>query len=126
MERFQILQIGNRKDYRLFLSSLDPIADWPANMIANTFDFSHFTKLVDVGGGTGIYSQAIIKKHPKVKRSDQALNAFVRKSWIKLIGAHTSYMSSLIDFQRANHLKSAASYALKEVRSINSSNLLYI
>ena len=32
-----------------------------------------------------LHAHLIIKKHPKVKRSDQALNAYVRKSWIKLI-----------------------------------------
>ncbi len=61
------MQIGNKTEYGLFLSSLDPIADWPASMIARTFDFSRFKKVVDVGGGTGIYSQAIVKKHPNIQ-----------------------------------------------------------
>ncbi len=76
--------------------------------------------------GNRLHAHLIIKKHQKVKRSDQELNAFVRKSWIKLIGANPNYRSSLIDFQRAHDLKSATRYALKEVRFRNSNNLLYI
>jgi len=59
--------IGNRDDYRNFLSALDPIAQWPANVIANKFDFSSFKKLIDVGGGSGVYSIAIIKKNPNIE-----------------------------------------------------------
>ena len=61
------MQIDNREDYHSFLSAMDPIAEWPANVIANTFDFSRFTKLIDVGGGTGIYSIAIVNKHPNIE-----------------------------------------------------------
>lgn len=59
--------IGNRDDYRKFLTALDPIAPWPANVIANTFDFCSFTTLIDVGGGSGVYSEAIVKKNPNIK-----------------------------------------------------------
>jgi len=76
--------------------------------------------------GNRLHAHLIIRDHEKVKRSDQELNAFVRKKWIKLIQANASVMSSLVDFQRARHLKSATIYALKEVRSRDSSNLLYI
>ncbi len=58
--------LGNRDDYRNFLSALDPIAQWPANTIANKFDFSSHKKLIDVGGGSGIYSTAIVKKNPNI------------------------------------------------------------
>ncbi len=73
-----------------------------------------------------LHAHLIIKIHKKMTRSDQELNAFVRKSWIKLIGANPNYRSSLINFQRAYDLKSATKYALKEVRFRNSNNLLYI
>jgi hypothetical protein len=73
-----------------------------------------------------LHAHLIIKDHEKVRRSDQELNAFARKSWIKLTQAKASPMSRLIDFQRAHDLKAAATYALKEVRSNFSDNLLYI
>ena len=73
-----------------------------------------------------LHAHLIIKDHEKVRRSDQELNAFSRKSWIKLTQAKASPMSRLIDFQRAHDLKAAATYALKEVRSNFSDNLLYI
>ena len=73
-----------------------------------------------------LHAHLIIKDHEKVRRSDQELNAFARKSWIKLTQAKASPMSRLIDFQRAHDLKAAATYALKEVRSDFSDNLLYI
>jgi len=73
-----------------------------------------------------LHAHLIIKEHEKVRRSDQELNAFARKSWIKLTQAKASPMSRLIDFQRAHDLKAAATYALKEVRSNSSDNLLYI
>jgi len=73
-----------------------------------------------------LHAHLIIKDHEKVRRSDQELNAFARKSWIKLTQAKASPMSRLIDFQRAHDLKAAATYALKEVRSNSSDNLLYI
>jgi len=73
-----------------------------------------------------LHAHLIIKDHEKVRRSDQELNAFARKSWIKLTQAKASLMSRLIDFQRAHNLKAAATYALKEVRSNSSDNLLYI
>lgn len=59
--------IGNRADYRKFLSALDPIAEWPASVIASTFDFSKFKKLLDVGAGSGVYSAAIVKKHANIE-----------------------------------------------------------
>ena len=59
--------IGNRDDYRKFLSALDPIAEWPANVIASSFDFSRFKKLIDVGAGSGVYSAAIVKKHANIE-----------------------------------------------------------
>ena len=59
--------IGNRDDYRNFLSALDPLAQWPANVIASKFDFSSFKKLIDVGGGSGVYSIAIVKKNPNIE-----------------------------------------------------------
>ncbi len=59
--------IGNKSDYRKFLSALDPIAQWPANAIANSFDFSSFNRLIDVGAGTGVYSTAIVKKHLNIE-----------------------------------------------------------
>ena len=61
------MQIANRDDYRSFLSAMDPIAEWPAGVIASTFDFSRFRKLIDVGGGTGIYSIAIVRKWPNIE-----------------------------------------------------------
>jgi len=59
--------IGNRDDYRSFLSALDPIAQWPASAIAGRFDFSPYKKLLDIGGGSGIYSIAIVKKNPNIE-----------------------------------------------------------
>lgn len=58
--------IGNKDDYRKFLSALDPIAQWPANVIANSFDFSKYKQLIDLGAGSGVYSAAIVKKHPSI------------------------------------------------------------
>ena len=72
------------------------------------------------------HAHLIIKQHEKVRRTDQELNAFIRKSWIKLTQAKVSLMSRLIDFQKAYDLKAAATYALKDVRSTSSDNLLYI
>jgi SAM-dependent methyltransferase len=59
--------IGNRDEYRKFLSALDPIAEWPANVIASSFDFSRFKKLIDIGAGSGVYSAAIVKKHANIE-----------------------------------------------------------
>lgn len=59
--------IGNRKEYRNFLSALDPIAQWPANVLANRFDFSSSNTLIDIGGGSGVYSIAIVKKNPHMR-----------------------------------------------------------
>lgn len=64
---FSCMLINNRDDYRKFLSALDPIAEWPANVIATTFDFSPFRKLIDVGGGSAVYSAAIVKKNPNIE-----------------------------------------------------------
>ena len=61
------MQIDNRKDYESFLRSLDPIAEWPANHIAANFDFSRYSKIVDIGGGSGAYSRAIVKKNPNIQ-----------------------------------------------------------
>lgn len=61
------MQIGNTHDYRYFLSAMDPIAEWPASVIATTFDFSPFRRLIDVGGGTGVYSVAIVRKWPNIE-----------------------------------------------------------
>lgn len=73
-----------------------------------------------------LHAHLIIKGHEKVRRTDQELNAFIRKSWIKLIQAKASPMSTLIDFQRTHDLRAAATYALKDVRSSSSENLIYI
>jgi len=73
-----------------------------------------------------LHAHLIIKKHLKVRRSDQELNAFIRKRWIKLIQAKASPMSRLIDFQRTRDLNAAATYAMKQVRSSTSENLIYI
>ena len=59
--------IGNKEDYANFISALDPIAIWPARAIAGTFDFSQFKRLIDVGGGSGVYSIAIVEKNPNIE-----------------------------------------------------------
>ena len=59
--------IGNRDDYRKFLTALDPIAEWPANAIASSFHFERFNKLIDIGAGSGVYSAAIVKKHQHIE-----------------------------------------------------------
>ncbi len=46
-----------------FFQGLHTLAYWPALSLSQTFNFAPYHHLLDVGGGSGAYSIAIIKKH---------------------------------------------------------------
>ena len=53
----------NKEEMCAFYRGLHAQAYWPASSLARIFDFTPFHRLLDVGGGSGAYSIAIIKRH---------------------------------------------------------------
>lgn len=49
---------------RLFFDGLAGLAYWAAHKLAETVDFSGRHHLLDVGGGSGVYSSVIAARHP--------------------------------------------------------------
>ncbi|MEP9410011.1 MAG: 50S ribosomal protein L11 methyltransferase [Candidatus Brocadia sp.] len=56
----------NREEMYAFFRGLHALAYWPASSLAQIFDFAPYHRLLDVGGGSGAYSIAIVKRHTHV------------------------------------------------------------
>jgi len=52
---------------RVFFDGLAGLAYWPARKIAEIVDFPQRVHLLDVGGGSGAFSEAIAKRHPHLR-----------------------------------------------------------
>ena len=52
---------------RLFFDGLAGLAYWPAKKIAEVVDFDRRTHLLDLGGGSGAFSEAIARRHPHLR-----------------------------------------------------------
>lgn len=55
--------IKNKEEMYAFFRGLHALAYWPASSLARIFDFTPYHHLLDVGGGSGAYSIAIVKQH---------------------------------------------------------------
>lgn len=55
--------IKNKDEMYAFFRGLHALAYWPASSLARIFDFAPYRHLLDVGGGSGAYSIAIVKRH---------------------------------------------------------------
>lgn len=53
----------NKEETYAFFRGLHALAYWPASSLARIFDFAPYHHLLDVGGGSGAYSIAIVKRH---------------------------------------------------------------
>lgn len=53
----------NTEEIQAFFRGLHALAYWPANALARVFDFTPYHHLLDVGGGSGAYSIAIVRRH---------------------------------------------------------------
>jgi hypothetical protein len=52
---------------KLFARAMDSVEALVGESFATDFDWSHFERLIDVGGSNGCKSIAILKHHPKLK-----------------------------------------------------------
>ena len=52
---------------RVFFEGLAGLAYWPARRLAELIDLSAFHHVIDVGGGTGVYSEALLKRNPHLR-----------------------------------------------------------
>lgn len=57
----------NKEEMQAFFQGLNALAYWPANSLPRTFDFSPYHHLLDVGGGSGAYSLAVVKRYTHLK-----------------------------------------------------------
>ncbi|MCC6324178.1 MAG: methyltransferase [Candidatus Brocadia sp.] len=53
----------NKEEMHAFFRGLHALAYWPASSLARIFDFTPYRHLLDVGGGSGAYSIALVKRH---------------------------------------------------------------
>lgn len=62
---------SNRKENaernKAFIGAMHAIGQALSREIADTYDLSHFKRLLDVGGGSGIYTIAFLKKNPRMR-----------------------------------------------------------
>jgi 3-hydroxy-5-methyl-1-naphthoate 3-O-methyltransferase len=55
--------VKDKEDMHCFFQGLHSLAYWPANSLPRIFDFNPYHHLLDVGGGSGVYSIAIVKRY---------------------------------------------------------------
>lgn len=57
----------DEEQLRLFFDGLTGLARWPARKLADTVDFSRYRHLLDIGGGSGVYSEVIGRSYPDLR-----------------------------------------------------------
>lgn len=59
--------VKNKKEMHNYFEGLHALAYWPASSLAQIFDFTPYNHLLDVGGGSGAYSIAAVKRHQHLR-----------------------------------------------------------
>jgi len=62
-----VVDSRSREEQDAFIGAMHVAAKRLSVTIADAFDLSPFRKLLDIGGGSGIYTIAFLKKNPKLK-----------------------------------------------------------
>lgn len=95
--------------------------------------FKKSNKRINIIGGFEVGSMCemphyhLVLYHEKeMEKSYQELNAFIRKSWYKLLEAKGSIMGSLVKFEPADNNEAWFNYSLKEVNPRNFETLLWL
>jgi SAM-dependent methyltransferase len=61
-----VVDSESKKDRNAFIGAMHVAARRISAKIADTYDLSSFNKLLDIGGGSGAYTIAFLKKNPKL------------------------------------------------------------
>lgn len=72
----------------------------PAMSLAKTFDFSKYKKMMDIGGGSGVYAIQVVKENPNMKAMvldlEPACN--IANQYIKRFGLEDKIQTKVFDF----------------------------
>ena len=128
---FLTLNATTRSRYQ-FDEDLIKLSKWVNRFCLGRSALKHGNKLIICGSvelgklQDGLHVHLIMNKPQVVKRSDQEIHMFIRRSWMKLTEAKGSLMGNLVHFQEAESLKSVLDYSVKTVKTLQNDNLVYI
>lgn len=57
----------NPENARVFNQSMTNVSEWATEAVTQSYDFSHFKKIVDIGGGHGSLLSSILSSNPAAK-----------------------------------------------------------
>jgi 3-hydroxy-5-methyl-1-naphthoate 3-O-methyltransferase len=90
------------KEMEVFTRAMYGVSVIPAVSLTKIFDFSTHSKMLDVGGGSGVYSIEVVKAHPHVRATvlDLAPACHVANEYIKQFGLEGRIDTLVDDFVR--------------------------
>jgi 3-hydroxy-5-methyl-1-naphthoate 3-O-methyltransferase len=90
------------KEMEVFTRAMYGVSVIPAVSLTKIFDFSTHSKMLDVGGGSGMYSIEVVKAHPHMRATvlDLAPACHVANEYIKQFGLEGRIDTLVDDFVR--------------------------
>lgn len=89
-----------QEQMKKFTHAMYGVSVGPAMMLAKTFDFSKHSKMMDIGGGSGVYCIEVVKANPHMSAVVLDLEAVcqVAKEYISKVGLDDKIKTKTTDF----------------------------
>jgi predicted transcriptional regulator len=85
---------------QVFTRAMYGVSVGPAMALAKIFDFSNYKKLIDIGGGSGVYAIEVVKENPKMSATvlDLGPACEVANEYIKQFSLENKIQTKVLDY----------------------------
>ena len=89
---------------QMFTHAMYGISVGPAMALAKVFDFSSYSKLMDIGGGSGVYAIEVVKQNPNISAIVLELQpaCIIADQYIKRFNLEGKIHTQVLDFFKDN------------------------